>query len=116
MTKFAKRFESLRASTIQTSTKTRPRPKKNLSRLMRPMRFWAIRRSERSTMSSGRIGTRAADFNHHRDGRHNNRVEDSTAPEVGMEVSSSNLEGPDSAISLKPFLGADEDAVVLAEA
>src|SRR4029453_9771581 len=67
-----------------------------------------IQKSERNTISSGRIGTGLAGSSHRQNGKANNPAADFINGAAMAAVSSSSLAGPGLAISLKRFSAAVE--------
>src|SRR5437867_5662326 len=102
-TRFAAPFASWHGNTIPTLRKTKRPPRRNLRRLMKPTRYWAIPRNARNTTNSALIGIDRADFDHPHNGVRNRRKADITNGAAMAAASNSNSAGPASAISSKHF-------------
>src|SRR6266446_9309278 len=112
--KFAPPFAKWRENIIPMWRRIRRPPRKSLSRSTKRTRYWATRRSARSTINLARIGTNPGDFNRRPDGEGNSREEDSIGPAMtaGFNLS---LAEPGSAISSRHFSVADVAGPLLAD-
>src|SRR5213082_1953373 len=101
--RFAPLFASWRENIIPMSRRTKRPPKKSLRKSTKPTKSWAIRRSERNTISLARIGISLVDFSPLPDGGRSSLAADFINTAAATVGSNSNLAELGSAISSRRF-------------